>query len=59
MCFDVNIEILTQNCLKSCHYQEFFLKNLAWASFNADVSTYITKILVLIYHVLKTKIYFE
>ena len=44
VCFDVNIEIMTQNCLKSRHYQEFFLKHRAWASLNADVSTYITKI---------------
>ena len=49
MCFDVNIEIMTQNCLKSRHYQELFLKHRAWASLNAGVSTYITKILVLIY----------
>ena len=59
MCFDVNIEILTQNCLKSRHYQELFLRHRAWASLNADVSTYITTILVLVYPVLKTKIYFE
>ena len=59
MCVDVKIEIMTQNCLKSRHYQEFFLKHRAWASLNNDVSTYITKILVLIYSLLKTKIYFE
>ena len=39
---------MTQNCLKSRHYQELFLKHRAWASLNADVSTYITKILVLL-----------
>ena len=59
MCFDVDIEMITQNCLKSRHYQELFLKHRACASLNADVSTYISKILVLIYSVLKTKIYFE
>ena len=59
VCFDVNIEIMTQNCLKSRHYQEFFLKHRAWASLNVDASKYITKILVLIYSVLETKIYFE
>ena len=59
MCFDVNIEIMTQNCLKSSHYQEFFLKHRAWATLNADVSISITKILVLIYSLFKTKIYFE
>ena len=42
-CFDVNIEIMTKNCLKSRHYQEIFLKHFAWTSLNADVSTYITK----------------
>ena len=57
MCFDVDIEIMTQNCLKARHYQEFFLKHRAWASLNVDVSTYLTKILVFIYSVLK--IYFE
>ena len=40
MCFDVNIEIITQNCLKSRHYQEFFLNYRAWASLNVDVSKY-------------------
>ena len=53
MCFDVNIEIMTQNCLKSRHCQEFFLKHRAWASLNVDVSTYITKKLVFINSVLK------
>ena len=46
MCFDVNIEIMAQNCLKSHHYQEFFLKHRAGVSLNVDVSTYITKISV-------------
>ena len=59
MFFDANIEIMTQNCLKSRHYQEFFLKHRAWASLNDDVITYITTILVFIYFVLKTKIHFE
>ena len=59
MCFDVKIEIMTQNCLKSHHYQKFFLKHRAWASLNADVPTYITKLLELIYSVLKVKIHFE
>ena len=59
MCFDVNVEIMTQKCLKSHHFQELFLKHRAWASLNADISTYITKILGLIYSVLQTKIYFE
>ena len=59
MCFDVNIEIMTQNCLKSRRYQEFFLKHGLWTSLNTDVSTYITKMLVLIYSVLKIKIFFE
>ena len=59
MRFDVNIGIMTQNCLKSRHYQEFvFFKHRAWASLNVDVLTCITKILVFIYSVLKTKIYF-
>ena len=49
MCFDVNIEIMAQNCLKSHHYQEFFLKHRDGVSLNVDVSTYITKILVLNY----------
>ena len=35
------------------------MKHRAWASLNADVSTYITKILVFIYYVLKTKVCFE
>ena len=55
MCFDVNIEIMTQNCLKSRHYQGLFLKHRAWTSLNADVSTYITKIFVLIYSMVKTR----
>ena len=59
VCFDVNIEIMTQNCLKSRHYQRLFLKHRALASLNIDVSTYITKLLVFIFSVLKTKIYFE
>ena len=59
MCFDVNIEIMTQNCLKSRNYQEFFLKHRVCVSSNVDVSTNITKILVFIYSVLKTKIDFE
>ena len=45
MCFAVDIEIMTQNCLKSRHYQELFLKHRALASLNVDVSTYITDIL--------------
>ena len=56
VCFDVKIEIMKQKCLKSHHYQEFFLKHRAWVSLNADVSTYITKISVLIYSVLKTRL---
>ena len=59
MCFNVNIEIMTKNCFKSRHYQEFFSKHRAWASLNADVSTYIAKILEIIYSVLKNKIHFE
>ena len=59
MCFDVNIEIMTQNCLKSLHYQELISKHRAWTTLNADISIYITKILLLIYSVLKTKIHFE
>ena len=59
MCLDVNIEIMTENCLKSRHYEEFFLKHRAWASLTVHVSTNITKILVFIYSVLKTKLYFE
>ena len=42
MCLDVNIEIMSQNCLKSRHCQEFFTKHSARASLNVDVSTYIT-----------------
>ena len=53
VCFDVNIEIMTQNCLKSRHCQELFLKHRAWASLNIDVLTYITKLLVFICSVLK------
>ena len=49
--------MMKQKCLKSHHFQELFLKHRAWASLN--VSTYITKILVFIYSVLKTKIYFN
>ena len=59
MCFDVNIEIMTQNCLKSRNFQEFFLKHRVCVSSNVDVSTYITNILVFIYSVLKTKMYFD
>ena len=54
-CFSFNIEIMTQYCLESRHYQEFFLKHRVWASLNVDVSTLITKILVLIYSVLKLR----
>ena len=37
--FDLNtLEIMTQSCLKSRHYQEFMLKHRAGASSNADVS---------------------
>ena len=59
MCFDVIIEIMTQNCLKSRHYQEFFLKHRAWASLNVDVSTYFTKNISVYLLCVKTKIYFE
>ena len=37
MCFDVNIEIMTQNCLKSRHFQAFFLKHGALISINPDL----------------------
>ena len=42
VCFGVNVEIYTQNCLKSNHYQEFFLKYTAGPFLDADLSTYIT-----------------
>ena len=59
MCFDVNIEIMTQNCLKSRHYQEFLLKQRAWSSLNANVIAYITILSELNYPVLNTKIHFD
>ena len=46
---------MTQNFLKSRHYQEFFLKHRAWASLNVDISKYIPKILVLVYSVKKLR----
>ena len=49
MCLNVNIEIMTQNSLKSRHYKEFSLKHRACASLFAGKSTYITNILVLNY----------
>ena len=36
MCFGVNVAILTQNCLNSRHYQEFFLKHTAGLFLNVD-----------------------
>ena len=59
MCFDVSIEIMTQNCLKSRHYQESFLKHRARASLNAGVSTYIIKNISVNLLCVKTKIHFE
>ena len=37
MCFDVNMEIMTQNYLKDRHYQEFFLKHRAWTNFYGTI----------------------
>ena len=45
VCFDVNIEIMTQNCLKSHHCQELVLKHRAWSFLNIDVSTLYHKII--------------